>query len=107
MKAHELNPGDTTIVNTIGDLHGRLGKEAGALLWYHRLAETLRSQELFSNATAVYKKILKLSPENRGALMAQAESYEKQKLAGQANQQYKLVAADMAKKGELEAHRDA
>ena len=103
MKAHQLNPGDTTIVNTIGDLYGRLGKEAEALLWYHRLAETLRSEELFSNATAVYKKILKLSPENRGVLTALAESYEKQKLAGQANQQYKLVAADMAKKGELEA----
>ena len=69
MKAHQLNPEEhDDLVNTIGDLYGRLGKEAEALLWYHRLAETLRSQELFSNATAVYKKILKLSPENRGVL---------------------------------------
>jgi len=103
LKAHKLNPGDTTIVNMIGDLYARLGKEAEALLWYHRLADTLRSQELFSNASAAYKKILKLSFQNRGVMTALAELYERQGLVAKANEQYRLIAADMANKEEHEA----
>jgi Tfp pilus assembly protein PilF len=34
LKAHQLNPGETTILNMIGDLYVRPGKEAEALLWY-------------------------------------------------------------------------
>ena len=41
LKAHQLNPGETTILNMIGDLYLRLGKEAEALLWYHKLADAL------------------------------------------------------------------
>jgi len=103
LKAHKLNPGDTTIVNMIGDLCARLGKEAEALLWYHRLADTLKSQNLFSNACAAYKKILKLSPQNRGVMTALAELYEKQGLVAKANEQYRLIAADMVNRGEHEA----
>lgn len=102
LRAHELNPGETTITNMIGDLYARLGKEAEALLWYHRLADTLRSQELFSNASAAYKKILKISPENRGVMTALAELYEKQGLVAKANEQYRLVAAGMVNREEHE-----
>jgi len=102
LKAHKLNPGETTIVNMIGDLYARLGKEAEALLWYHRLADTLRSQELFSNASAAYKKILKLSPQNRGVMTALAELYEKQGLVAKANEQYRSIAADMVNREEPE-----
>jgi len=103
LKAHQLNPGDTTIVNTIGDLYARLGKEAEALLWYHKLADTLRTQELFSNASAAYRKILKLSPQNRGVMTVLAELYEKQGLVAKAIQQYRLIAADMVNREEHEA----
>jgi hypothetical protein len=39
----KLNPGNTTIVNTIGNLYLRLGNKAEALLWYQRLANEFRS----------------------------------------------------------------
>ena len=100
LKAHKLNSGETTIINMIGDLYARLGKEAEALLWYHRLADTLRSQELFSNASAAYKKILKLSPQNWGVMTALAELYEKQGLVAKANEQYRSIAADMMNREE-------
>ena len=103
LKADKLNPGETTIINMIGDLYARLGKEAEALLWYHRLADTLRSQELFSNASAAYKKILRLSPQNRGVMTALAELYEKQGLVAKANEQYRSIAADMVNRGEHQA----
>jgi tetratricopeptide (TPR) repeat protein len=70
LKAHQLNPGETTILNMIGDLYVRLGKKTEALLWYHKLADALRSQDLRSNASAAYKKILKLSPEDQDAMNA-------------------------------------
>ncbi len=103
LKAHQLNPGETTILNMIGDLYLRLGKEAEALLWYHKLADVSRSQELLSNASAAYKKILKLSPEDQDAMNALAKLYEEQGLGAKANQQYRLVAAGMVNRGEHDA----
>lgn len=103
LKAHQLNPAETTIVNTIGDLYVLLGKEAELLLWYHRLADALRNQELYSHASAADKKILKLSPQNREVMTVLAELHEKQGLVAKANQQYRSIAADVAKKEEYEA----
>ena len=103
LKAHQLNPGETTILNMIGDLYVRLGKETEALLWYHRLADAMRSQELLSNASAAYKKILKLSPEDQDAMTALAKLYEEQGLGAKANQQYRLLAAGMVNRQEHEA----
>ncbi len=103
LKAHQLNPGETTILNMIGDLYVRLGKETEALLWYHKLADVLRSQELLSNASAAYKKILKLSPEDQDAMTALAKLYEEQGLGAKANQQYRLLAAGMVNRQEHEA----
>ena len=103
LKAHKLNSGNTTIVNMIGDLYARLEKEAEALLWYHRLADTLKNQDLLSHASAAYKKILRLSPQNRDVMTALAELYEKQGLVAKANEQYRLVAADMVNREEHEA----
>ena len=103
VKAHQLNPGDTTIMNTIGDVYARLGKEAEALFWYQGLADALRSQELFANASAAYKKILKLSPQNQDAMTALAELYEKQGLCLKAIQQYRAIAADLVNRKEHES----
>ena len=87
----------------IGDLYVRLGKETEALLWYHKLADALRSQDLWSNASAAYKKILKLSPEDQHAMTALAKLYEEQGLGAKANQQYRLLAAGMVNRKEHEA----
>jgi tetratricopeptide (TPR) repeat protein len=103
LKAHQLNPGETTVLNVIGDLYVRLGKETEALLWYHKLADVLRSQELLSNASVAYKKILKLSPEDQDAMTALAKLYEEQGLGAKANQQYRLVAAGMVNRREHDA----
>jgi tetratricopeptide (TPR) repeat protein len=103
LKAHHLNPGETTILNMIGDLYVRLGKETEALLWYHKLADALRSQDLWSNASAAYKKILKLSPEDQHAMTALAKLYEEQGLGAKTNQQYRLLAAEMVNRKQHEA----
>jgi Flp pilus assembly protein TadD len=103
LKAHQLNRRETTILNMIGDLYVRLGKETEALLWYHKLAHALRSQDLWSNACAAYKKILKLSPKDHDAMNALAKLYEEQGLGAKANQQYRLLAPEMVNREEHEA----
>src|SRR5687767_10186335 len=78
LKIHELDPQDTTIINTIGDLNLRLGKEAESLHWFQKLARILDSRGLVAQATAINKKILKLSPQNQAAMTRLAELYEKE-----------------------------
>jgi tetratricopeptide (TPR) repeat protein len=109
LRIHELNPEDTTIINTIGDVYLRLGKETEALLWYEKLAEAFESRELFLSAAAAYKKILRLSPNNGRVMIRLAESYERQGLTKNAKLQHRLIARQMMSLGEhaqvVAAHR--
>src|SRR6476646_3828147 len=62
LKIHELEPEDTTILNTIGDLYVRLDDKENALVWYTQLAEAFAFRQQLPNAVATYRKILKLIP---------------------------------------------
>jgi tetratricopeptide (TPR) repeat protein len=92
LKIHEAEPGDTTIINSIGDLYIRLDDKENALVWYHRLAEMFESRELYSNAVATYRKILKLSPKNQEAIKLLAQLYERQEQIQNARSQYQMLA---------------
>ncbi len=92
LKLSEMEPEDTTIINTIGDLYVRLDDKENALLWYQKLAETFKYRELHSNATATYRKILKLSPKNQEAMMQLAQLYERQGEKALAKSQYQMIA---------------
>src|SRR5436309_2276396 len=93
LKIHALEPEDTTIVNTIGDLYVKLDDKDNALIWYQKLAETFEFRQLHSNAMATYRKILKLSPKNQEAMMRLAQLYERQKQIPNAKAQYQLIAS--------------
>jgi tetratricopeptide (TPR) repeat protein len=92
LKIHDLEPEDTTITNTIGDLYVRLDDKENALIWYHKLAETFEFRELHSNAMATYRKILKLSPKNHEAMNLLAQLYERQGQVQNAKVQYQMLA---------------
>src|SRR5262245_47535022 len=57
-------PDDFTTVNTLGDLHVRVGNQSAAIECFHRLAEHYRDQDFTLKAIAVYKKIDRLQPGN-------------------------------------------
>ena len=95
LKAYKLSPGNTTIISSIGDLYPRLGNETQALISHQTLADEFRNQQAFSNAIVAYKKILKLCSQNRSAITALAQLFEKQGLVEKANEQYRLIATDM------------
>lgn len=99
VKIHQLDPQDTTIINTIGDLNLRLGKEPEALLWYQKLAKIFESRGLSAQAAATYKKILKLSPQNQAVMTQLAELYEKEGQTANAKAQYTLIAEHFVSSG--------
>src|SRR5262245_1303261 len=75
LKIYESEPGDTTLISTIGDLYLRLEDEPSALQWYQKLAEEFEFCELPARAVVVYKKILKLCPHDSQALIRIAALY--------------------------------
>jgi tetratricopeptide (TPR) repeat protein len=96
LKIHELEPEETTVITTIGDLYLRLGKGNDALFWYQKVAVILESRELVSNAIAIYKKILKFSPQNQAVMARLAELYGQ---TTKAKHLYKLIANELMSRG--------
>ena len=89
---HQSEPEDTTIINTIGDLYDRLGDKQEASHWYLKLGETFEARELFANAIAAYKKILRFSPKNPEALQRLAQLYARLGQGISAKPLYQIVA---------------
>jgi len=102
LKVHKLDPQDTTIISSIGDLNLRLGKEAEALVWFQKLARIFDSRELVPQAVAIYKKILKLSPQNQAVMIRLAELYEKEGQTANAKAQYTQTAEQLVGLGQHE-----
>lgn len=92
LKIHETEPGDTTIINSIADLYIRLDDKESALVWYHKLAEMFEFRELYSNAIATYRRILKFSSKNQEAITLLAQLYERQGQLQDARAQYQILA---------------
>jgi tetratricopeptide (TPR) repeat protein len=102
LKIHQLDPQDTTIINTIGDLNLRLGKESEAILWFQKLARILESRGLPAQTAAIYKKILKLSPQNQAVMTRLAQLFEQQGQTANAKAQYALIADQLVSSGKCE-----
>ncbi len=92
LKLHELEPEDTTIVNTIADLYCRMEARDEALTWYQKLGETFECRQLPANAIAVYRKVLKLAPKKQEIMERLARLYERQGQPANARLQYKIMA---------------
>jgi tetratricopeptide (TPR) repeat protein len=91
------DPSDPSLYNTLGDLHARIGSFPEAVACYLKLIEALRADGLRSRAIALYKKIIKLEPNNLEALLACADLYAEEGLRAEAKHQY-LSAAERALK---------
>lgn len=69
----EEQPDDWSTANTLGDLYVRAGQIDSAVQQFTRIADSLSSQGFVSKAGALYKKILKLQPEDEHALLKAGE----------------------------------
>jgi len=77
-------PRDWTTANLLGDLFVRSGQIERAVAQYARIAENLAREGFVSKATALYKKIVKIHPEDDTALLRAAELAAQQGLGADA-----------------------
>ena len=85
-------PDDFATVNTLGDLHARVGNQVAAISCFRRLAEHYREQDFGLKAIAVYKKIDRLQPGDTEIATSLADLYARQDLVVEARAHYLAVA---------------
>jgi tetratricopeptide (TPR) repeat protein len=102
-KIVEDDQNDFATLNTLGDLHVRVGNQAAAISCFRRIAEHYRSQDFTLKAIAVFKKIDRLHPNDVEIATNLAELYTQQELVVEARAHYLIVANAHAKSGATQA----
>ncbi|MDQ3488994.1 MAG: tetratricopeptide repeat protein [Acidobacteriota bacterium] len=88
----EDQPRDWTSANTLGDLYMRAKQPDRAVALYVRIADHLRTEGFYSKAAALYKKILKITPDDEDARLHLAEISVRQGLLADAKACFGAVA---------------
>ena len=95
----DVDPSDTSLCNTLGDLYLQVGATSEATACYLKLVDVLKAEGLIFRAIAVYKKILKLNPDNLSAVRACADLYATEGLRAEAKHLYLMEAERSLKLG--------
>jgi tetratricopeptide (TPR) repeat protein len=96
-------PQDWTTINALGDLYLRARNNGKAIEQYIRIADHQFAEGFFPKSAALYKKALKLEPENEHILLQLAEIGERQGKFVDAKQFLKQVARQRQGRGEHRA----
>lgn len=88
----EDQPRDWTTANTLGGLYMRAGQSDRAVALYRRIADHQRAEGFYSKAAALYKKILKVTPEDEAVQLHLAEISVQQGLLADARAYFAAVA---------------
>src|SRR5207253_5056723 len=100
-KVLKADPKDLTVMNTVGDLHSRLGEIDKAAECFKSVGDAYASQGFTVKAIAMYKKLSKLKA-SMECVLRLAELYTQQGLFNDARAQYLQVAEDFLKSGQLD-----
>jgi tetratricopeptide (TPR) repeat protein len=95
-------PEDTTIINRVGDLYGRVGQLQRAVELYEEIAEHFTRDGFTTKAIAILKKIQRLDPQRLDIFERLAGLYFDQGLMIEAKREYQILADWYVKNGELE-----
>jgi tetratricopeptide (TPR) repeat protein len=96
----EDQPHDWTTANTLGDLYVRAGQFEKATAQYCRIAEHFLADGFYPKAAALFKKILKITPDDEAAQMQLAELSARQGLMADAKSYLTSVAAKRRGRGD-------
>jgi tetratricopeptide (TPR) repeat protein len=96
----EQQPTDWNTANTLGDLYVRVGQSERAAEQFSRSADRLIAEGFLAKAGAVYKKVLKLKPDDEHALMQAGELAARQGLYVDARAHLTAVADRRAARGD-------
>ena len=95
-------PEDTTIINRVGDLYGRVGQLQRAIELYEEIAKHFTRDGFTTKAIAILKKIQRLDPQRLDVFERLAGLYFDQGLMIEAKREYQILADWYVKNGELE-----
>src|SRR5687768_5517483 len=96
----EKQPRDWNSANALGDLFIRANQISKGIAQYTRIADHLAEEGFYSKAGAVYKKILKLKPDDEHSLIQSADMAAKQGRLADAKSFYKTVADRRRSRGD-------
>ncbi len=100
LKVIEEQPRDWSTINAVGDLLVRSGQLESGIGHFTRIADHFFEEGFLPRAAAVYKKILKLKPDEEHAALRAAEISEKQGLLADAKATLALVAERRVRRGD-------
>jgi tetratricopeptide (TPR) repeat protein len=96
----EAQPRDWNSANALGDLYVRSGQTDKGVAQYTRIAEHLAEEGFFPKAAALYKKILKVRPDDERTLIQLADLSARQGLLADAKATLTMVAERRRVKGD-------
>jgi tetratricopeptide (TPR) repeat protein len=92
VKIVEKQPRDWNSANALGDLYVRAGQIDKGVQQYVKIADHLATEGFYPKAAALFKKILKIKPDEEYALLQSAELSSKQGLLADAKNSFRAVA---------------
>ena len=93
-------PRDWNTANALGDLYARGGQTDKAAAQYGRIAEHLMEEGFYPKAAALYKKLLKVSPDDEATQLQLAEISAKQGLLLDAKGYFNAVVTKRRARGD-------
>ena len=100
-------PSDWNTANTLGDLYVRAGQIDMAVAQYVRIADHLGTEGFLSKAAAVYKKVLKIKPDEEAALLQLGEISTRQGLLADAKAAFSNLAERRRVRGDRRGAAEA
>ncbi|MHB8800481.1 MAG: tetratricopeptide repeat protein [Thermoanaerobaculia bacterium] len=102
LKVLEETPSDINVLNKVGDLYVRLGRNDESIPFFLRIAEHYARDGFYVRGIAMYKKINKLDPARLDIYEKLAELYVKQQLWMEAKSNYQVLADYLLKQDNLQ-----
>jgi tetratricopeptide (TPR) repeat protein len=96
----EDQPSDWNTANTLGDLYFRSGQLDKAIAQYNDIAAHLANEGFFPKAVALYKKILKIKPDEERAMWHLGNISARQGLLVEARANFTLLAERRRSRGD-------
>lgn len=96
----EAQPRDWNSANALGDLYIRAGQVEKGIAQYTRIADHLAEEGFYSKAGALFKKILKIKPDDEYSLLQAGELACRQGLLADAKQAFQTICDRRRAKGD-------
>jgi tetratricopeptide (TPR) repeat protein len=96
----EDNPRDWSTANTLGELYAKAGQPDQAVGQYSRIAEHFVDEGFYPKAAALYRKILKIVPDDEATQIRLADVSARQGLLADAKSHLNAIAARRKARGD-------